>query len=391
MDDFAARLRQAMENSGLRANQVAERTGLSKARISQYVNGRYTPKWDGICRLAEVLSVSPAWLMGEDGGASGEKDLPAGRDLPSGIRRLDLRSYPMLGAIACGAPIFAYEDGDTTYVTAADTNADFCLIAKGDSMVDARIFDGDEVFIQQTDYVRNGEIAAVAVDDEATLKRVYYYPDEQRLVLKPENPAYAPLTFSGIRGCDARVYAMFNRVNGNMKKYEKYAMGDATAERLPLWIQPDHKIDVREAMNLMRDHYEGTAMDMTQDVGAGPFACPYRWRPMNWEVDGKKYVPKLDRPIEIKGKKMMVLSPEKAMTAYEIDGKMCYAQHGGVKHVGAADDALDGVRESELHIVVTVETYGLAWECIDVLGHEAMDILRVEATEAVDKIESTYP
>ena len=101
---------------------------------------------------------------------------------------------------------------------------------------------------------------------------------------------YAPLTFSGIRGCDARVYAMFNRVNGNMKKYEKYAMGDATAERLPLWIQPDHKIDVREAMNLMRDHYEGTAMDMTQDVGAGPFACPYRWRPMNWEVDGKKYV-----------------------------------------------------------------------------------------------------
>ena len=101
---------------------------------------------------------------------------------------------------------------------------------------------------------------------------------------------YCPLTFSGIRGCDARVYAMFNRVNGNMKKYEKYAMGDASAERLPLWIQPDHKISLHEVMNLMRDHYEGTAMDMTQDVGAGPFACPYRWRPMNWSVDGKNYV-----------------------------------------------------------------------------------------------------
>ena len=101
---------------------------------------------------------------------------------------------------------------------------------------------------------------------------------------------YAPLTFSGIRGCDARVYAMFNRVNGQMKRYERYAMGDATAERLPLWIQPDHKITVQEAMSLMRDHYEGTAMDMTQDVGAGPFTCPYRWRPMGFELDGKKYI-----------------------------------------------------------------------------------------------------
>ena len=101
---------------------------------------------------------------------------------------------------------------------------------------------------------------------------------------------YAPLTFGGIRGCDARVYAMFRRVNASMTKYEKYAMGDATAERMPLWIKPDHQVDVQEVMNLMRDHYEGTAMDMTKDVGAGPFACPYRWRPMNWEVDGKRYV-----------------------------------------------------------------------------------------------------
>ena len=101
---------------------------------------------------------------------------------------------------------------------------------------------------------------------------------------------YAPLTFSGIRGCDARVYAMFRRVNASMSKYEKYAMGDATAERMPLWIKPDHKVDVKEVMDLMRDHYEGTAMDMTQDVGAGPFACPYRWRPMGFKVDGKEYV-----------------------------------------------------------------------------------------------------
>jgi len=101
---------------------------------------------------------------------------------------------------------------------------------------------------------------------------------------------YAPLNFSALRGCEARVYAMFNRVAKGMKKYEKYAMGDANAERMPLWIQPDHKVDVIEVMNLMRDHYEGTSMDMTKDLGAGPFNCPYRWRPMGFEVDGNTYV-----------------------------------------------------------------------------------------------------
>ncbi len=101
---------------------------------------------------------------------------------------------------------------------------------------------------------------------------------------------YAPLTFSGLRGCDARVYAMFNRVATGMQRYEKYAMGDATAERLPLWVKPDHKLDVHDVMNLMRDHYEGTSMDMTKDLGAGPFNCPYRWRPMGFEVDGKSYI-----------------------------------------------------------------------------------------------------
>ena len=194
MEVFARRLQEAMENMGIRASAVAEATGLSKARISQYVNGRYVPKWDAICKLGAVLCVSPAWLMGET-----DDPTPAApsHPLPENVQPLHLRAYPMLGAIACGAPIFAFEDGERSYVNAADTTADFCLIAKGDSMINARIFDGDEVFIQQTDYVRNGEIAAVAVDDEATLKRVYYYPDEQRLVLKPENPAYAPLTFKG--------------------------------------------------------------------------------------------------------------------------------------------------------------------------------------------------
>ncbi len=101
---------------------------------------------------------------------------------------------------------------------------------------------------------------------------------------------YNPLTFSGLRACEARVYAMFRRAADGIQRYEAFAMGDANAERLPLWVKPNRKLSVQDCMALMRDHFEGTPMDMTQDVGAGPFHCPYRWRPMDFEVDGKKYV-----------------------------------------------------------------------------------------------------
>lgn len=101
---------------------------------------------------------------------------------------------------------------------------------------------------------------------------------------------YAPMTFGAARGCEARVYAMFRRCNPDMVKYEDYAMGKDLTNRMPLWIKPNEKVDVKQAMDLMRDHYEGTSMDMTKDLGAGPYGNPYRWRPMNWEVDGKKYV-----------------------------------------------------------------------------------------------------
>ncbi len=101
---------------------------------------------------------------------------------------------------------------------------------------------------------------------------------------------YNPLSFSGLRACEARVYAMFNRCADGMKRYEAFAMGDKDAERLPLWVKPNRKLTVQDVMALMRDHYEGTPMDMTQDVGAGPFHCPYRWRPMDFTIDGKKYI-----------------------------------------------------------------------------------------------------
>ena len=195
MEKFQHRLTAIMKERGIRATDLATQAGLSKARISQYVNGRYVPKSDAILSLAEVLGVSPLWLMGEKEDAPAESPRPS---LPAGVSPVRLRRYPMLGEIACGRPILVEEDHEGGYVTAVETEADFCLTAKGDSMIDARIFDGDRVLIQQTDVVDNGEIAAVVVDDdEVTLKRVYYYPEEEKLVLAAENANYEPLIFVG--------------------------------------------------------------------------------------------------------------------------------------------------------------------------------------------------
>lgn len=103
----------------------------------------------------------------------------------------------MLGEIACGEPVFADEDKEHYVMADMDIHADFCLTAKGDSMVNARIYEGDIVFIKEMPIVENGDIAAVIINDEATLKRVYYYPDDSMLQLVAENPKYKPLVYQG--------------------------------------------------------------------------------------------------------------------------------------------------------------------------------------------------
>ena len=117
--------------------------------------------------------------------------------------------------------------------------------------------------------------------------------------------AYAPLDFSGMRGCEARAWSAFNILcdgkftfldeNGNevtkdAYDYIDYAMGWDKTKRFPLFVKPARKISVKDVADVMRDHYEGTPMDMTQDIGAGGNALPYRWRPMGFEYEGKNYV-----------------------------------------------------------------------------------------------------
>ncbi len=100
--------------------------------------------------------------------------------------------------------------------------------------------------------------------------------------------AYAPLDFGALRGCEARVWSFYNMFANDMGRYLPYIFGKST-DFLPLYIKPSKKVSAQNFMSAMRDHYEGTPFDMTKDVGAGPYACPYRWRPMTFTVDSAKY------------------------------------------------------------------------------------------------------
>ncbi|MBN2184522.1 MAG: C69 family dipeptidase [Candidatus Krumholzibacteriota bacterium] len=102
--------------------------------------------------------------------------------------------------------------------------------------------------------------------------------------------AYAPPDYGALRFCEARVYAMFNRAAPSLNMSMDYVKGVAGAEPMPLWIKPDKKISVHDMFEFMRDHFEGTDFDMTEDIGGGPYSCPYRWRPLTWKVDDVEYV-----------------------------------------------------------------------------------------------------
>lgn len=203
LSTFKDRLQKAMSLRGMRAADLARDTGLSKARISQYTNGIYEPKQKALCQIAKALHVNELWLMGNDVPME-QNPMFATPDVP-GIFPLESCRFPMLGEIACGKPMMAYEDLESYVISGTDLHADFCLRARGDSMIGARIMDGDIVFIRSADMVSNGEIAAVVIDNEATLKRVYYYPEEQKLILTPENPKYPPLVYIGNQLAEIRI------------------------------------------------------------------------------------------------------------------------------------------------------------------------------------------
>lgn len=186
----------------------------------------------------------------------------------------------------------------------------FEIIGKGTKMVNGKNVNKGAVWVAMR--IPDGYVSA-----HANHARITQFPlnDPQNCLYSPDvisfakesglykgsdkdfsfSDVYAPLDFGSMRGCEARVWSAFN-IMGKGKIGDKpsdfyldYAMGHNAANRLPLFIKPAEKISVKDVANIMRDHYEGTALDMTKDIGAGGHALPYRWRPMTFKVDGASY------------------------------------------------------------------------------------------------------
>lgn len=175
---------------GLTMLDVSKKVGVSEATISRWESGDIANmKRDRIVLLADALDLSPAVIMGWDE----EKpidifNLPGIEPLPR------MKRIPLLGTIACGEPLLAEENLEGFTSLPCSMDADFSLRCKGDSMITARIFDGDIVFIRQQSDVDDGEIAAVRIGNDATLKKVYKYPS--RLVLRACNPMYEDIIYT---------------------------------------------------------------------------------------------------------------------------------------------------------------------------------------------------
>lgn len=194
---FHERLRKCLnDKTSITATSLADKIGLSKQAISMYASGSRKPKRPTIKAIAEALNVNEAWLMGYD--VPMERQDTSQILIASNIIPIPkTKKVPLLGTIACGEPILATENIESYVDMDSDVHADFALRCQGDSMVNARIMDGDIVFIRKQDKVENGEIAAVLMDDcsesQATLKRVYISDDKIRLCA--ENPNYQDMIF----------------------------------------------------------------------------------------------------------------------------------------------------------------------------------------------------
>ena len=181
--------------NGIPITVLASELGMARSTTTNWKTMQTLPHITTIKKIADYFGVPPEYFLDE---------VPAGSDVHSsgdlsrfGIAPVERKTVPLLGDISCGKPIFAEEVRDCFVEAGGELHADFCLRAKGDSMIGARIRSGDLVFIRRQTTVASGEIAAVIINDEATLKRVYYYPESQKLVLTAENPAYEPFVYTG--------------------------------------------------------------------------------------------------------------------------------------------------------------------------------------------------
>ena len=208
----ASRLKELLTARNLKQVDVLEKAlpycnkygvKLTKSDLSQYVSGKVIPKQDKLTILGLALNVSEAWLMGYDVSPVRNEKRSA---IPIGFEALpDTMKKPLIGSIACGEPITAEQNIEDYVDVPSNIRCDFCLRCRGDSMVEAGIQDGDIVYIHAQSQVENGDIAAVCIGGEATLKRVYWNANTQTLQLIPANSSYMPLVYTGSVLEDVRI------------------------------------------------------------------------------------------------------------------------------------------------------------------------------------------
>lgn len=186
----------------LSQRQFAKNCGLSNGYISMLINNEnpktkkpLVPSLAALISLSKGMGITIDELIAQTDDI--DVDISFAKNISFQSRPIIRKRIPMLGNVACGEPIFAEEDHNAYVDADANTDADFCLTAQGDSMINARIFDGDILFVKQQDSVEDGEIAVVLIEDEATVKRVYYDKENNILTLVPENPTYKPMRFTG--------------------------------------------------------------------------------------------------------------------------------------------------------------------------------------------------
>lgn len=175
--DISERIKEGLELRNMSQQELCNLTGISKGQMSSYVTGRYEPKQNNIYLISKALNVSPTWLMGYE------------------VQKNEATAIPLIGQVAAGTPILAEQNIEDYFYLDTSMRADFCLKVKGDSMIDANIKDGDVAFFRHQSNLENGEIGAIIIDDEATLKR--FYVDNGNIILQPENKNYPPIIISG--------------------------------------------------------------------------------------------------------------------------------------------------------------------------------------------------
>lgn len=191
---FGDRLKEYRENNTLTLADVEKLTQIPAQTLNRYELKQRAPKVDVANDIADKLNINPVWLSGYDVPINKNNQIYSSFD---NIIPIKTKKLPLLGEIACGEPVFAETNIEMYVDVENNLQADFCLVCKGDSMIGARIHNGDLVFIKKQPMVENGEIAAVIVENDATLKRVFFDKENGKLVLSAENPAFAPLVFVG--------------------------------------------------------------------------------------------------------------------------------------------------------------------------------------------------